>query len=235
MGLGELLIRMKLRYGSKDSLIFIDELFKTIAFESYQASINLAKIKGEFKHFDAESYLRSGYMKGMPEEIREQVKHHGIRNVCLLTVAPTGTTGTMMGTSTGIEPYFNWQYTRKSRLGTEVETISVIGDLGLNIKDLPEYCVTAMDLKPEQHVAVQATIQRWVDSAISKTTNCPSDFSVEDTDKLYRLAYELGCKGITIYRDNSRNEQVLNQMSLDLDEEDEACRIDDPECTTCAL
>ena len=235
MGLGELLIKMHLRYGSKDSLIFIDELFKTMAFESYQASINLAKLKGEFKYFDTESYLRSGYMKAMPEEIREQVKKHGIRNVCLLTVAPTGTTGTMMGTSTGIEPYFNWQYTRTSRLGTEIETVSVIDDLKLDITDLPEYCVTAMDMIPEQHVAVQAAIQRWVDSAISKTTNCPSDFSIEDTDKLYRLAYELGCKGITIYRDNSRDEQVLNQMSLGLDEEIQACRIDDPDCPTCAL
>ena len=92
-----------------------------------------------------------------------------------------------------------------------------------------------MDLVPDQHVAVQAAIQRWVDSAISKTTICASDFSVEDTDKLYRLAYELGCKGITIYRDNSRDEQVLNQMSLDLDEEIQACKIDDPDCPTCAL
>ncbi|HCC81106.1 MAG TPA: adenosylcobalamin-dependent ribonucleoside-diphosphate reductase, partial [Methylophaga sp.] len=235
MGLGELLIKMGLRYGSKDSLIFIDELFKTISFEAYKASIDLAKLKGEFKFFDAESYLRSGYMKGMPESIREKVKQYGIRNVCLLTVAPTGTTGTMMGTSTGIEPYFSWQYTRTSRLGTEIETVPVIDELGLDLKDLPDSCVTAMELVPEQHVAVQAAIQRWVDSAISKTTNCPTDFSIEDTDKLYRMAYDLGCKGITIYRDNSRDEQVLNQMVLDLEDEAVACRIDDPDCVTCAL
>ena len=96
-----------------------------------------------------------------------------------------------------------------------------------------------MELLPEQHVAVQAAVQRWVDSAISKTTNCPTDFSIEDTDRLYRMAYDLGCKGITIYRDNSRDEQVLNQMTLDFeedsDDEVEACRIDDPECITCAL
>ncbi len=239
MGLGELLVKMGLRYGSKDSLIFIDELFKTIAIESYEASINLAKLKGEFKFFGADAYLRSGYMRGMPEDIREKVKQYGIRNVCLLTVAPTGTTGTMMGTSTGIEPYFNWQYTRTSRLGTEVETVPVIEELGLDINDLPDYCVTAMELLPEQHVAVQAAIQRWVDSAISKTTNCPTDFSIEDTDRLYRMAYDLGCKGITIYRDSSRDEQVLNQMTLDFEEDSDdevaACRIDDPECVTCAL
>ena len=239
MGLGELLIKMGLRYGSKDSLVFIDELFKTMAIEAYQASINLARRKGQFKFFSDEAYLRSGYMKGMPEDIRDQIKQYGIRNVCLLTVAPTGTTGTMMGTSTGIEPFFNWQYTRTSRLGTEIETVPVIEELGLDIDNLPDYCITAMSLLPEQHVAVQAAIQRWVDSAISKTTNCPTNFSIEDTDRLYRMAYNLGCKGITIYRDNSRDEQVLNQMTLGFEnnsnDEVDACRIDDPECITCAL
>jgi len=237
MGLGELLVRMKLRYGSADGLVFVDELFKTISESSYMASVELAKVKGSFPALDRKQYLKSGYMKGMPEHVRDAVLEHGIRNVCLLTVAPTGTTGTMKGTSTGVEPYFNWQYTRTSRLGTEIETVPVIDDMGLDINDLPDYCVTAMDLKPEEHVAVQAAVQRWVDSAISKTTNCPSDFTVEQTDRLYRLAYDLGCKGVTIYRDNSRSEQVLNNMDSTEDgvEEVEACRIDDPDCVTCAL
>ena len=177
---------------------------------------------------------QSGKSASRRAELRAQRRRGGAT-----TWAPTGTTGTMMGTSTGIEPYFNWQYTRTSRLGTEIETVPVIEELGLDIKDLPDYCVTAMELLPEQHVAVQAAIQRWIDSAISKTTNCPTDFSIEDTDRLYRMAYDLGCKGITIYRDNSRDEQVLNQMTLDFeedsDDEVEACRIDDPECITCAL
>ena len=242
MGLGELLVRMKLRYGSADSLIFVSELFKTLSAAAYQSSIDLAKTKGSFPEFQSEQFLRSGFMKGMPEDIREQISEHGIRNVCLLTVAPTGTTGTMKGTSTGIEPYFSWSYTRTSRLGTEIETAPVLEDMGLNVNDLPKYCVTAMDLLPEEHVAVQAAIQRWVDSAISKTTNCPSDFTKADTDRLYRLAYDLGCKGVTVYRDNSRSEQVLNdidsdQLTLNLDDdaEVEVCRIDDPDCATCAL
>lgn len=243
MGVGELLIKMNLRYGSKDSLIFLDELFKTLSVEAYGASIDLAKEKGSFRLFNADAFLASGYMKRMPGEVRERISKHGIRNVTLLTVAPTGTTGTMMGTSTGIEPYFGWKYTRTSRLGTEVETVPVIKDMGLDINDLPDCCVTAMDLLPEQHLAVQATAQRWVDAAISKTINCRSDISVESVDKLYRLAHELGCKGVTIYRDGSRNEQVLNnvgveQLQLNLDDgadEELACRIDSSDCKTCAL
>ena len=112
-------------------------------------------VKGEFKFFDAESYLRSGYMKGLPEEVRDDVKRHGIRNVCLLTVAPTGTTGTMMGTSTGIEPYFNWRYTRTSRLGTEVETVPVIDELKLDINDLP----TAQQIFPSR---IQISCIGWL-------------------------------------------------------------------------
>jgi len=243
MGIGELLVKMKLRYGSKDSLIFLDELFKTLAVEAYSASVDLAQEKGPFRLFNADAFLASGYMKRMPEEVRERISKYGIRNVTLLTVAPTGTTGTMMGTSTGIEPYFDWKYTRTSRLGTEIETVPVIEDMGLDLSDLPGYCVTAMEMLPEQHLAVQATAQRWVDAAISKTINCRSDISVESVDKLYRLAHELGCKGVTIYRDNSRNEQVLNnvgveQLELDLDDgadEELACRIDSSDCKTCAL
>ena len=230
MGLAEMLVRMGLKYGSEDAVVFTEALFETIAVEAYSASIDLAKEKGSFPKFDAEKYLQSGFMRSMSSDIREAVAEHGIRNVCLLTVAPTGTTGTMMGTSTGIEPYFDWTYSRTSRLGVHTETVPVIKELGLDLNDLPSYCVTTRDLSPEDHVNIQSVAQRWVDSAISKTTNCPSDYTIEETDHLYRLAYNKGCKGITIYRDGSRYEQVLNSS-----DDSEACRIDDPECTSCAL
>ena len=230
MGLAEMLVRMGLKYGNEEASLFTDALFETIAINSYEASIDLAREKGAFPKFDAEKYLQSGFMRGMPTEIRDKVAEHGIRNVCLLTVAPTGTTGTMMGTSTGIEPYYDWTYSRTSRLGVHTETVPVIKELGFDLSDLPSYCVTTRDLAPEDHVNIQSVAQRWVDSAISKTTNCPSDYTIEETDRLYRLAYERGCKGITIYRDGSRYEQVLNSS-----DDGEACRIDDPECTSCAL
>ena len=233
MGLAEMLVRMGLRYGSEEATIFVDALFETIAEEAYKASIELAKEKGAFREFKADKYLQSGYMRGMNNEIRDDIGKYGIRNVCLLTVAPTGTTGTMMGTSTGIEPYFDWQYTRTSRLGVHTEVVPVIKDLDLDLDQLPDYCVTSKDLDPEDHINIQAVAQRWVDSAISKTTNCPADYSFNETDQLYRLAYSRGCKGITIYRDGSRHEQVLNSAKEET--ETESCKIDDSDCITCAL
>jgi len=151
-------------------------------------------------------------MESMPDDIREKVRKHGIRNVTLTTQAPTGTTGTMVNTSTGIEPFFSWVYYRKSRLGLHEEQVPLVKewhDQHPGESRLPDYFVTAMDLSPEEHVKVQAAIQRWVDSSISKTCNVPNNYTVEQVSDLYKYMYELGCKGGTIYRDGSRDEQVL--------------------------
>ncbi|MDA8194702.1 MAG: adenosylcobalamin-dependent ribonucleoside-diphosphate reductase [Thermaerobacter sp.] len=212
MGLGELLIRLNLRYGSPESLAFIERLYEFIATEAYLYDVELAKEKGAFPRFDAEKYLASGFMQRMPEGVRESIRQHGVRNVTILTQAPTGTVGTMVGTSTGIEPFYALTYYRQSRLGFDEQYVAVAQEW----KDahpgekLPEAFVGAMDLTPEQHVRVQAAIQRWTDSSISKTANAPSSYTVEDTARLYELAYDLGCKGVTIYRDQSRQEQVLH-------------------------
>ncbi len=135
----------------------------------------------------------------------------GIRNVTLLTQAPTGTTGTMVGTSTGIEPYYFWEWERVGRMGSNIERVAVYDEwVKANPnKQRPDYFVSAMDLAPEGHVKVQAAIQRWVDSSISKTGNTPAEYTVEQTGKLYELLYDLGCKGGTTYRDGSRDSQVL--------------------------
>lgn len=212
MGMAELMIRLGIRYGSQESVQFIDKLYKFIATESYKTSIGLAKEKGPFPKFDAEKYLESGYMQGMPEDVREGVRRDGIRNVTLLTIAPTGTTGTLVNTSTGVEPFFSWAYYRKSRLGLHEEKVPLVQewlDAHPGETKLPEYFVTAMELSPDEHVLVQGAIQRWIDSAISKTANVPNDYTVEQVGKLYEYMYEQGCKGGTIYRDGSRDEQVL--------------------------
>ncbi|MDB4939640.1 MAG: ribonucleoside-diphosphate reductase, adenosylcobalamin-dependent [Candidatus Doudnabacteria bacterium] len=234
IGLAEMLVRLGIRYGSEEGVKFIDKLYQFIAVTAYETSVELAREKGAFSQFDAEKFLESGFMKTMPEYIRSMVRQYGIRNVTIMTQAPTGTIGTMVGTSTGIEPFFSWSYFRKSRLGVHEEKIKLAQDWldAHQGQDLPEYFATAMDLAPEDHVKVQAAVQRWTDSAISKTCNAPSNYTVEDTEKLYQLMYDLGCKGGTIYRDGSRDEQILatdkkslgkevaEQMQIDSDKND---------------
>lgn len=211
IGLAEMLIYLELRYGSPEAVEFIDKLYQFIAVTAYETSIELAREKGAFPKFEAEKFLQSGYMKAMPAYIRDLVAKYGIRNVTILTQAPTGTVGTMVGTSTGIEPFFSWTYFRKSRLGVHEEHIKLAQDWLEQHpgQELAKHFATAMELTPEEHVRVQAAVQRWTDSAISKTCNAPQDYTVEQTKKLYELMYELGCKGGTIYRDGSRDEQIL--------------------------
>lgn len=211
IGLAEMLIRLGIRYGSEEGVEFIDKLYQFIAVTAYETSVELAREKGSFPRFEAEKFLQSGFMQNMPEYIQNLVRQYGIRNVTILTQAPTGTVGTMVGTSTGIEPFFSWTYFRKSRLGVHQEHIKLAKEwLDSNPgQELPNYFATAMELQPEEHVRVQAAVQRWMDSAISKTCNAPEDYTIEQTKKLYELMYDLGCKGGTIYRDGSRDEQVL--------------------------
>ncbi|MNI02638.1 Ribonucleoside-diphosphate reductase NrdZ [compost metagenome] len=214
MGLAELMIKLKIRYGSPESLEFLDKLYGFIAKEAYLASAEIAAEKGAFPAFEADKYLQSGFMKVMTEvypEVGEAIKEKGVRNVTIITQAPTGSTGTMVGTSTGIEPYFAFKYYRQSRLGFDEQFVPIAQEWldSHPGESLPDYFITAMDLSAEDHIRAQAAIQRWVDSSISKTANCPADFTVEDTKRLYELAFDLGCKGVTIYRDGSRDTQVL--------------------------
>jgi ribonucleoside-diphosphate reductase alpha chain len=212
MGLAEMLIKLKIRYGSDQGVKFVDELFSFLSYHAYAASIKLAQEKGAFPCFDAEQFLNSGYMQTMPKDIRRHVREFGIRNVTLLTIAPTGTTSTMLNTSGGVEPFFSLKWYRTSRLGTHEENLPLAQEwLDANPgSSLPHYFVTAMELSPEEQVKMQAAAQRWIDAAISKTVNVPGNYTIEQTARLYELMYELGCKGGTIYRDGSRTEQVLN-------------------------
>ncbi len=220
MGLADMLIKMELAYGSDESLLFIEVLYKFICIEAYDESSNLAKEKGSFPYFDADKLLQSGFMKQMPQDLREKVRKQGLRNVTLLTQAPTGTTGTMVNTSTGIEPYYFWEWERTGRMGTNIERVKVYEDWvkAHPGQKKPSYFVSAMDLPPEGHVKVQAAIQKWVDSSISKTGNTPKEYTVEQTGKLYELLYDLGCKGGTTYRDGSRDTQVLTAKKEEKEE-----------------
>lgn len=218
IGLAEMLIKLGIRYGSDECSAFLDKLYQFIAVTAYETSVNLAREKGAFSALDTEKFLQSGFMQSMPEYIRSLVRQYGIRNVTLMTQAPTGTVGTMVGTSTGVEPFYSWTYFRKARLGVHEEKIALAKDwLDAHPgENLPQYFVTALELMPEEHVKVQAAIQRWTDSAISKTCNAPHDYTVGQTKDLYEKMYDMGCKGGTIYRDGSRSEQILATDSKNL-------------------
>ncbi|SDO30514.1 ribonucleoside-diphosphate reductase class II [Paenibacillus sp. yr247] len=215
MGLAELMIKLKIRYGSPESLVFLNKIYGFMAREAYLASAEIAGEKGSFKEFIADKFLESGFMKNMTKafpEVGEAIKINGMRNVTVITQAPTGSTGTMVGTSTGIEPYFAFEYYRQSRLGFDKQYVPIAQEWkdAHPDQELPDYFVTSMTLTAEDHIRAQAAIQTWVDSSISKTANCPADFTVEETKRLYELAFDLGCKGVTIYRDGSRDVQVLS-------------------------
>lgn len=214
MGLAELMIKLEIRYGSPESLVFLDKLYGYMAKEAYIGSAEIAAEKGSFPAFEKDKFFQSGFMKNLISEFPEvggAIKKNGMRNVTVITQAPTGSTGTMVDTSTGIEPYFAFEYFRQSRLGFDKQLVPI----AQRWKDahpgeeLPDFFVTSMNLSAEDHIRVQAAIQRWVDSSISKTANCPEDFTVDETKRLYELAFDLGCKGVTIYRDGSRDQQVL--------------------------
>ena len=187
--------------------------------------LNLAKEKGSFPFLTGktkeetnrlrEAFINTGYMKKMPEDIRESILENGIRNSHLLTVAPTGSTGTMVGVSTGLEPYFSFSYFRSGRLGKFIEVKADIVQEYLDKHpeadpdNLPPWFVAAMELKPEAHADTQCVIQRWIDSSISKTVNAPKGYSVEQVEKVYERLYKGGAKGGTVYVDGSRDTQVL--------------------------
>jgi ribonucleoside-diphosphate reductase alpha chain len=237
MGLHDLLIYCETEYGSEQGNMLVDKVFETIATSAYRASVELAKEKGSFPFLQGETeeetnrlrkaFTNTGFMKKMPEDIRESILQNGIRNSHLLTVAPTGSTGTMVGVSTGLEPYFSFSYFRSGRLGKFIEVKADIVQEYLDRnpegdpENLPNWFVSAMELAPEAHADVQCVIQRWIDSSISKTVNAPKGYSVEQVENVYERLYKGGAKGGTVYVDGSRDSQVLTLKAEDNSQEEQ--------------
>ncbi|HZQ99092.1 MAG TPA: adenosylcobalamin-dependent ribonucleoside-diphosphate reductase [Chloroflexota bacterium] len=206
MGLADALIALGVRYGSDESLVAIEEIYRTIRDAAYDASADLAAEKGPFPKFDRDWFLDRPFIRRLPEPIRAKIAAHGIRNGTLLCQAPTGTTSLLAGVSSGIEPVFDFRLVRRDRLGEHVieHPAYRAWRQAHPSTPLPPSFVTAGELTPEEHVRVQAKIQEYTDASISKTTNAPKTHTVDEVQRLYQLAYELGCKGITYYRDGSR-------------------------------
>lgn len=217
-GLADALLMVGLRYGSDEAAAQTEAWLKAIARASYLASVDLAKEKGAFPLFDADAYLSSGNMMNMDDDVRDAIRTHGIRNALLTSIAPTGTISLYAGNvSSGIEPVFAYAYTRKvlqkdgSR--TEEEVVDYAVQMWRDLKgdaELPDYFVNAQTLAPADHVKMQAAAQKWIDSSISKTINCPADISFDAFKDVYMQAWDTGCKGCTTYRPNDVTGSVLS-------------------------
>ncbi|MRU16500.1 adenosylcobalamin-dependent ribonucleoside-diphosphate reductase [Roseovarius sp. A21] len=217
-GLADALLMVGMRYGSDEAAAQTEAWLHQIARAAYLASVELAKEKGAFPLFDAEAFLASGAMQEMDADVRDAIAEHGIRNALLTSIAPTGTISLYAGNvSSGIEPVFAYSYTRKVLQKDGTRTEEEVVDYAVQMwrerfgdADLPEYFVNAQTLAPQDHVKMQAAAQRWIDSSISKTINCPADISFEAFKDVYLQAYETGCKGCTTYRPNDVTGSVLS-------------------------
>ncbi len=230
MGLGDALIKMKLRYGAQ-SLETIERIYQTIRDSAYEASSDIAKEKGSFPSFISKKYLQGHFIKQLPEHIRQKIAKQGMRNAVVLTQAPTGTTSLLAGVSSGIEPVYDFVFVRRDRTGESVMYHPIFKEW----KDAnpegtipPSYFVAANDLTPDDHVLVQAMIQKYTDSSISKTVNAPNSHTVEQVQKLYMDAYNLGCKGVTYMRDGSRDgvlSHITDKKEVQVDIENPAAPV----------
>ncbi len=216
-GLADALLMVGLRYGSDHAATQTEGWMKQIARAAYLASVDLAREKGAFPLFDADKYLASGTMRLMDDDVRDAIRKHGIRNALLTSIAPTGTISLYAGNvSSGIEPVFAYAYTRKVLQNDGTRSEEEVVDYAVQLwrekfgdAELPDYFVNAQTLAPLDHVKMQAAAQKWVDSSISKTINCPEDISFADFQDVYMQAWDSGCKGCTTYRPNDVTGSVL--------------------------
>ena len=219
-GLGDVLIMLGLRYDSQGGRDFATELTRQMRDAAYDASIELAIEKGAFPKFDAGKFLNSGMAKRLPQEIRERIQLHGIRNSHLLAIAPTGTISLAFADncSNGLEPAFSWSYTRKKREADGSSSQYLVEDhayrlyrlAGGDPEHLPEQFVSALDISANDHMLMQAAIQPYICASISKTVNVPVDYPFGQFKDIYVNAWKNGLKGITTYRPNSVIGSVLS-------------------------
>lgn len=233
MGIGDMLIKMNMRYGSDKSIDLCKFIARTMLNEAVKQSSLLAKEYGPFKEYKKEAILKSKFFNdNIDDDIKELVKLYGLRNSQLLTIPPTGSISTMLGISGGIEPIFNISYIRKTEslhdedVYYKVYTPIVKEYMDLkNItdeKDLPDIFVTAMNLDYEDRIKMQQAWQQYIDASISSTINLPYETTVEDVYEIYIEAWKHNLKGITIFRDGCKRSGVLiNEKPKDEKEEND--------------
>ncbi|MFA7543734.1 MAG: vitamin B12-dependent ribonucleotide reductase, partial [Candidatus Cloacimonadaceae bacterium] len=239
MGWADMLYQLKIPYASFDAVDLAAQVMETIDYEAKKRSMELAEIKGSFPNFKGSIYdtgeLKRDNKHCDWDALIKQIQQKGIRNATLTTIAPTGTISMIADTSSGIEPQFSLVYVKNVMDGEKLlyvnkwfeaaleewgmlthellEELSNNGSIS-HFTEMPEELVavyqTAHDISPEWHIRMQAAFQKYTDNAVSKTINFQNSASVEDIYMAYELAYQLGCKGLTVYRDGSRQNQVLS-------------------------
>ncbi len=238
-GLGDMLIKLGLKYDEEATVEFVDNLFERITNAIYEYSTELAVEKGSAPAFQTEKHLLQPFIQRLDTSVKEKILVRGIRNCALTTVPPVGSGSILAACSSGVEPVFALSYTRRSKSLSEGE-FKVFHPLVKDYmqvhkitdeKQLPSYFVTSHQIKPEMRVRMQAAIQKHIDTAISSTVNLPQGISTEDVEKIYALAWKLGCKGITIYREGSR-EGILETTQVDRKKVEQSTEFERPKVLT---
>jgi ribonucleoside-diphosphate reductase alpha chain len=224
MGTADMLAMMGLAYGgSTETINMLRKVFSVLRDTAYQASIWLAKNKGPaYAWIHAEDYhqeiISDGFFATLPDGIQTDILNYGIRNITLLSLAPTGTISNLLGVSSGIEPLFAHEFVRRVRMSGQDELINYVHPgvqmsrwMGISDRLWP----TAYEVSPEEHVLVQAVVQQYIDASIAKTVNLPKSASIEDVENVYKLGWKLGLKGMSVYVDGSRTDQVLYTTEKD--------------------
>ena len=226
MGFADTLVKLRIPYGSKRCMNLINIIGKELVNTGLQQSAILAGIKRPFDKYNKEYILNSTFIKRecITDKTKDLIKLYGLRNSQLFTIAPTGSIGTMLGISTGVEPIYDVNgYTRTTKSLQDEETTyteypaiiqqAILADDINMTTDRPAYIVGAKDLDYLERVTTQATWQKWIDASISSTVNLPVDATIDDIFKIYVAAHELGCKGITVFRDGCKKLGILNKVS----------------------
>ena len=217
-GLADALIMCGVKYGSKEAVNLTKTWLSVLRDSAYKCSIDLAKEKGPFPLFNKRRFLESHNVKKLPKELKDGIKGFGIRNALLTSIAPTGTISLLADNiSSGLEPVFAFKYNRKVLQPDGSNITEQVNDYAYGLFErlrskntsITEAFVDAQMLQPNDHLVMQATVQEYIDSSISKTINCPEDISFETFKEVYKSAYDLGCKGCTTYRPNDVTGSVL--------------------------
>jgi ribonucleoside-diphosphate reductase alpha chain len=217
-GLADALIECRVRYGSPEAVTLTHRWLAVLRKAAYLASAALAEEKGPFPLYDPEQYLAGETIRSLEPEVQEAIRKHGIRNALVTSIAPTGTISLFAdNVSSGLEPVFSFSYSRNILMPDGTRKQEEVSDYALRLfrqikgesAPLPDYFVDAQSLSPADHVVMQATVQKYIDSSISKTINVPEEIDFEAFKDVYLQAYEQGCKGCTTYRPNDITGAVL--------------------------